>query len=119
MKLSIKDETFTNEVYYETVIDLETEITTVQNIIKARVIKELENYDNPNNLIKPHEIESILNNKKKIDKEKQIELALNAFNNNSYFVLIDNIQAKSLEQVVVVDKDTHVSFIKLTPLIGG
>lgn len=117
MKLKIKDETFTHEVYYETTIDLETEITSVSNIIKARVIKELENYDNPNNLMNAHEIEKILNNK--MNKDEQISSALKAFENNAYFILIDNVQAKSLDQVVVVDKNTSVSFIKLTPLIGG
>jgi len=117
MKLKIKDETFTHEVYYETTIDLETEITSVSNIIKARVIKELDNYNNPNNLMSAQKIEKILNSK--ISKEEQIDSALKAFENNAYFILIDNIQAKSLSQVVVVDKDTSVSFIKLTPLIGG
>ncbi len=117
MKLNIKDETFTHEVYYETTIDLETEITSVSNIIKARVLKELDNYDNPNNLMSANQIERALNTK--IDKDKQIDLALKAFENNSYFILIDDIQAKSLDQIVVIDKNTSVSFMKLTPLIGG
>lgn len=119
MKLKIKDETFSKKIINEVDIDLETEIITIEDIIKLRIKKEIENNDLKSRLIDPEDIEKILNNTKKIDYNKQVEIALKAFGDNSYFILIDSIQAESLDQVVVINKDTKISFMKLTPLIGG
>jgi hypothetical protein len=41
------------------------------------------------------------------------------FLKNGYFVLIDNIQAETLEQEILLTNKTTVSFVKLTPLVGG
>ena len=77
-----------------------------------------------NGLVQPTDAEQTLNGyklkaKRKVDAEKQVYAALHAFENNGYFVLIDNIQAESLEQMVVINSNTAISFIKLTPLVGG
>jgi hypothetical protein len=34
-------------------------------------------------------------------------------------VLIDNQQAESLNQEVLLHPDIHISFVRLTPLVGG
>ena len=60
-----------------------------------------------------------LKDKKKVDAEKQYLVALDAFQKNGFFILIDNIQSESLEQMVVINKNTNISFLKLTPLVGG
>lgn len=54
-----------------------------------------------------------------IDAEKQVYVALDAFTKNGYFLLIDTIQSESLEQEVFLKSTTSISFIKLTPLVGG
>jgi hypothetical protein len=41
--------------------------------------------------------------RRKVDPEKQYFVALDAFFKNGYFVLIDNIQAESPEQMVVIN----------------
>jgi hypothetical protein len=75
-------------------------------------------------LIQPSESEITLNgyklkDKKKVDPEKQVYIALTAFQKNGFFILIDSIQAEFLEQEVILTKQSHVSFVKLTPLVGG
>ena len=55
----------------------------------------------------------------KVDEEKQIYVALEAFQKNGFFILIDDEQVETLEQKVLVNESTAVSFIKLTPLVGG
>ena len=60
-----------------------------------------------------------MKDRKKVDGEKQYLVVLDAFSKNGYFVLIDSIQAESLEQMVVINDETEVSFVKLTPLVGG
>ncbi|MGV3503468.1 MAG: hypothetical protein ACO1O1_07145 [Adhaeribacter sp.] len=127
--VKIKDETFPGKVLQEIEIALDREVVTVKEIIEARVVAEVEAYNKRlpeyfNGLVQPTEAEVTLNgyktrNKALIDPEKQVYVALNAFVNNGYFVLVDRTQAESLEQEVVLGPDTTVSFLKLTPLVGG
>jgi len=129
MKLLIKDETFTGDILNQIEIEIANELTTVQDIISGRVTAEVNRYNNKSTeyfqgLIQPSNTEKTLNGyklkkKRTIDAEKQVYIALDSFQNNGYFVLIDNIQAESLDQEVLLAKDTNVSFVKLTPLVGG
>jgi glutaredoxin 2 len=127
--LTITDETAGGKVLNELKISLTNELTTVKEIIKARVYAEVEAYNNKmpeyfTGLVQPREAEVTLNGfklkeKRQVDPEKQFLTALDAFQKNGYFLLIDNIQAESLDQMVVINKNTTVSFVKLTPLVGG
>ena len=129
MKLLIKDETFTGDILNQIEIEVANELTTVKDIIEGRVTAEVERYNNKSTeyfqgLIQPTDTEKALNGfkfkkKRLIDAEKQVYVALNQFQNNGYFVLIDDIQAESLDQEVLVGKETQVSFVKLTALVGG
>jgi len=101
----------------------------VKDIITERVLKEVDNYNNKQpeyfkGLIQPSAAEKTLNgyklkNRKKIDGEKQVYTALDAFQKNGFFLLIDNHQSESLKQEVELSEDTSISFIQLTPLVGG
>ena len=127
--LTITDETSSGKVLNELKLSFSNELTTVKEIIKARVYAEVALYNNKmpeyfKGLIQPSDAEVSLNGyklkeKRKVDPEKQYLTALDAFQRNGYFVLIDNIQAESLDQMVVINQDTKVSFVKLTPLVGG
>jgi len=129
MTITIKDETFSGKVLQEIDLEFPTDIVTVQDIITGRVTREVENYNSKlpayfNGLIEPSDAEKTLNGyklkpKKIIDAEKQVYVALDAFQRNVFFVLIDNLQSESLEQMVELKKSTAISFIKLTPLVGG
>lgn len=127
--LKITDETAGGKVLNEVNVSFANELTTIQDIIKARVFAEVDAYNNKmpeyyRGLIQPSDAETTLNGfrlkaKRKVDGEQQYLTALNAFQKNGYFVLIDNIQGESLDQMVVVNSNTSISFIKLTPLVGG
>ena len=127
--LTIKDETAAGKTTNEIVVSFASELTTVKEIITARVTAEVEAYNNKmpeyfKGLIEPSEAERTLNGyklkeKRKVDAEKQCLIALDAFLKNGFFILIDNIQSETLEQMVVINNDTNISFIKLTPLVGG
>lgn len=124
--LKLRDETLSGKVENYVEVDLNEE-ATVADIIKARVSKEVELYNNKANEVAYTLVtkEAILNKSKAsasknfIDVEKQIYVALDAFQKNGFFVLIDNIQAETLEQQVTIRQATKISFIKLTPLVGG
>ena len=129
MKLLIKDETFTGDILNKIEIEVANELATVRDIISGRVTAEVNRYNNASTeyfkgLIQPSNTEKTLNGykfkkRRTIDAEKQVYIALDSFQNNGYFVLIDNVQAESLDQEVLLTKDTNVSFLKLTPLVGG
>jgi hypothetical protein len=129
LTVRIKDETAGGKTTGEIEVRFNTELIAVKDIIKARVTAEVDAYNNKmpdyfNGLVQPNEAEKTINGfklkqKRKIDAEKQCYAALEAFNKNAYFVLIDNIQAENLEQMIVINKNTEISFVKLTPLVGG
>ena len=127
--VAIKDENFSGKVLQEVMIGFESDTVSVGEIIEQRVRQEVENYNSRlpeyyNGLIQPSEAEKTINGfklrtKKPIDAEKQVYTALDAFQKNGFFVLIDDHQHSSLEQSVHLSPDTRISFVKLTPLVGG
>ena len=127
--ITINDQSTSGKILNKIILNLEDEITTIRKIIEARVYHEVEEYNKklPNlfrGLVQPAEAEQTLNGyrmlkRKKIDPEKQVYAALQSFNQNGFFVLVDNKQYENLDDEVLLEKDTTVSFIKLTPLVGG
>ena len=130
MVLTIKDATFTDDILNQIEIAVQNERTTVKELISARVESEVKTYNKNlpeyfKGLIQPSEAEKTLNGfrlkkrDKHIDIEKQVLVALDAFQKNGYFILIDNKQAEDLEQEVLVSTTTEIAFVKLTQLVGG
>ena len=54
-----------------------------------------------------------------IEWKAQFEKAIEAFDRNGFFILIDDKQAESLDQEFVIGHTTQVSFVRLTLLVGG
>jgi len=129
MKILIKDELLSGKSVNEIELAFSSETVTVKDLISARVNREVEDYNKRlpeyfNGLVEPLDAEKTLNGyklkaKKVIDAEKQIYIALDAFQRNGFFVLIDNHQADSLDEQIVLKATTTISFVKLTPLVGG
>ncbi|GAB5553597.1 MAG: hypothetical protein Sapg2KO_31880 [Saprospiraceae bacterium] len=124
--LLIKDETATGKVLHEISLKFQNEYITVRELIATRVSKEVEKYKDDivnftKGLVRPTDLEQRLNNKanSKIDLEKQIYVALDAFHKNGFFILVDDEQVEELDQQFLITDSTQVSFIKLTPLVGG
>lgn len=125
--LVIKDEAASGKVLNEIALKFENEYISVKELIAKRIENEVDRYQNDlasyktKGLVLPTDLEKRLNKKqtKQIDVEKQIYVALNAFNNNGFFILIDEEQVDDLDQKFLVDELTKVSFVKLTPLVGG
>lgn len=127
--LSIKDESFAGKVLNELLVRFKSEKITLRELIEARVRSEVENYNAKppayyNGLVEPTDSEKTINgmklhSRKQIDAEKQVYVALDAFQKNGFFVLVENKQCTSLDQKIELHGDTSISFIKLTPLVGG
>jgi hypothetical protein len=56
---------------------------------------------------------------RRIDWEKQADVALRAFNKNGFFVFVGQEQFDDLDAVVDLPLDVELRFVRLVPLIGG
>ena len=124
--LTIKDETTAGQILNEISLKFESEYISVKELIEARIQAEVVRYEKDlgsyiRGLVLPNDMERRLNNKNKtrIDPEKQLYVALEAFQKNGFFILVDDEQIDELDQKFLVDESTHISFVKLTPLVGG
>ena len=102
---------------------------TVRELIRTRVANEVSDYNlsQPEyfrGLVQPTDAERSLNGFKmrkgrKIDPEKQFELAIKAFYSNGFILLVDDRQVDELDKEIEIRPDTTVTFLKLVPLVGG
>jgi hypothetical protein len=132
--LTIRDETTSGDVYDERPLEFPTERITVRDLIRERVYQEVQDFNRQQGervfrgLVQPSDAERVLNGKhtefrlkehREIAWKPQFEKAIDAFGRNGFFILIDDKQAESLDQEFVVGHGTLVSFVRLTPLVGG
>lgn len=129
--LTIRDETASGKTTNELTLDVLDETITVRELIRSRVYQEVQDHNRRsdlrefNGLVTPRDEERALNGEpqlrraRQIDWKKQFDVACDAFQRNGFFVLIDDKQAESLDEQITLRHDTKVSFVRLTPLVGG
>lgn len=133
--LTVRDETTMGKTTNEFVVEFLTEEITVRELIRARVYQEVQDYNTRQpgeyrGLVQPSDAERTLNGGRlktgrQIDWKEQFERAVEAFDQARVLVLVDDQQVESLEQNVVLrpktveHEATSVTFLKLTPLVGG
>jgi hypothetical protein len=110
-------------------LDLPEERITVRDLIRARVHREVHDYnlEQPEyfqGLVQPSDAERSLNGfkmrrRRKIDPERQFQLAKRAFYTNGFILLVDDRQVDELDEEIEIRPDTRVTFLKLVPLVGG
>jgi hypothetical protein len=132
MILTIRDETASGSVTNELTLDVLQESITVRELIRGRVYQEVQDYNlrrqqagaEFRGLVTPTDAERTLNGVRPapgrdVDWKKQFDKACDAFERNGFFLLVDDRQAESLDETVMLRHDTRVSFVKLVPLVGG
>jgi len=127
--LTVHDETLFGERENALTLDFLTETISVRELIRERVYEEVRQYNAAKpeyfrGLVQPTDAEATLNgyrvrHRKPIDWEAQYARAIEAFERNGFFILIDERQAESLDEVIDIRPETQVSFVKLVPLVGG
>ena len=127
--LTVRDETTTGDVHDAITLEFLTDNITVRELIRERVFQEVKDYnarkgETFRGLVQPTDAEQTLNGFKMqkprmIDWQPQFKKACEAFEANAVIVLVDNKQAESLEDKLTITPQTEVSFLKLTPLVGG
>lgn len=124
--LAVSDETATGTSIHEWTISDVPDLLPVAEIIRLRVRDEVARYnlgadDRYRGLVTPTQTELAVNDwrHRRIDWERQAEIALTAFTRNGFFVLVDDRQLTSLDEMVDLQTTTRVSFVRLVPLVGG
>jgi hypothetical protein len=130
MQVCVRDETPSGESLWELSLEFLSERITVRELLRERVHHEVREFNRQQDklvfhgLVQPEDAERTLNGSKlkshrPLDWEVQFALAVEGFSTNAFFILVDNRQAETLDEEFVVGPQTTVSFIKLTPLVGG
>ena len=127
--LTIYDETLSGEKTPHLTLDFAVQRITVRDLIRDRVYQEVRDYNQSQpeyfrGLVQPTDSEQVLNGYKmpkqrSIDWEKQYEKALQAFQKNSFIILVNDHQAEDLDEEIELMEDLPISFLRLIPLVGG
>ena len=127
--LTIHDESATGETVVALTLTVSTERISARDLIRQRVSYEVEEYnrrkpDTFRGLVQPTDSERTLNGyrlkqPRTIDASTQLAKAIDAFAGNQIIMLVDDRQVESLDEEIIVRPATRVSFLRLTPLVGG
>jgi hypothetical protein len=128
--LTIRDESLGGAApLHEWALEVLTERLTVRELIRSRVYQEVQDHNRQQSaefrgLVQPEGAERTLNGwrlkqARPIDWKQQFEKALEAFEGNRVVILINDRQAEALDEEFEVRPDTAVTFLRLTPLVGG
>jgi len=127
--LTIRDENLSGESLRAWALEVTTERLTVRELIRSRVYQEVQDYNQQcgqvfHGLVPPEEAEKTLNGWKLkkprlLDWKRQFERAVEAFESNRILILVNDRQAESLDDELVLDPQMTVTFLRLTPLVGG
>ncbi len=128
--LTVYDETATGRPVGDlTLPDLPEQIT-VREVVRLRVREEVARHNAApvalfHGLVQPTDAEVAANGYRlrrvrRLDWEVQAEAAVVAFGRNGYFILVGDHQVEDLDEVVdLTGADPHVTFVRLSPLVGG
>ena len=129
LNLTVQDRTAVGRVLQEMDLSFLADTITVEDLIRQRVTQEVARYNaRPagafNGLVQPTDSETTpkgyrLTSHRPIDTEQQIQVALRAFQENGFFIIVDDRQLENLDDVIPVHDDLQVIFMKLMPLVGG
>jgi hypothetical protein len=137
MLITIRDETASGKLTNELSLNVLDETITVRELIRSRVYQEVDDHNRRvreanarsvpfNGLVTPTAAEENLNvprvgrpAAREIDWKKQFETACDAFGRNGFFILVNDRQVEELDETITLGATSTVSFVKLTPLVGG
>jgi hypothetical protein len=102
---------------------------TLRDLIRTRVREEVARYnaaprDVFEGLVMPEGAEPArsgyaMGRQRRVDWERQAELAVEAFARNGFFVLVDDRQMTELDEKLALTADSDIRFVRLVQLVGG
>lgn len=127
--LIVRDETTGGQTTNELSLEFLTERIDVRELIRSRVYQEVQDFNRDTRgffrgLVQPTDAEQTLNGfrlrkPRQLDWKEQFEKATDAFEVGRVLILVGDKQASSLDDEIVLRPGTDVTFLRLTPLVGG
>jgi hypothetical protein len=127
--LTVHDRTASGRGIDSVVIDDVPDRITIRELIRTRVRDEVARYNlrpaaSFRGLVAPEgAIPEIVGYRmpkpRRLDWERQAEIAVDAFGRNGFFILINGRQALKLDEQIEVAETVDVAFVKLVQLQGG
>lgn len=128
VQITVSDQSLSGEVQGSLRLDLLTTRITLRELIRRRVYEEVLDFNARRNdtgtpLVEISEVEATLNGRgsisRSLDWQKQVALAVKAFKDNRYFVLVNDRQVDDLDAEIDLKFNTQVAFVRLPQLVGG
>ncbi len=129
LSVTIRDESVPRSEVVDALLQLSSGELRARDLITERVRTEwdrkLRNLQGhaTRTLVEPMKKETALNGEPKkpgpADVDKQIDVALDAFESNGFILLVDDQQIETLDTPLSLTPDSVVTFLRLTPLVGG
>ncbi|MGW0083547.1 hypothetical protein [Streptomyces sp. NPDC003393] len=127
--VTFRDETATGRTLAEWEVTGLPDRMTVRELIRLRVREEVAQHntsptDRFHGLVRPDDAETELNGYRlhevrRIDWQRQAEIAERAFLANGFFMLAGDRQVEDLDEAVDLTAGPDLVFIKLVALVGG
>jgi hypothetical protein len=127
--VTFRDESATGKALHSFDVPDVPDTITVRDLVRLRVREEVARFNAAptqrfQGLVRPSDAEVDLNGyrlkaPRRLDWEKQADIACQAFERNGFFVLVADQQVEDLDAVVDLTAASDVAFVKLVPLVGG
>lgn len=127
--VALRDETATGGALASLSLTGLPDRLTVRELLRLRVREEVARHNAApsrefTGLVRPDDAEQVpggyrLRRTRALDWERQADIAERAFAANGFIMLIADRQVEDLDEVVDLDVDEEVVFIKLIQLVGG
>jgi len=127
--VTILDKAASGEQFLTRQLEVTSERVTLRELILERIRKEVDEFNREQSdvfsgLIQPTDAERVLNgyrlkSRRQLNWEHQYAKALEAFEKNGFFVIVDGRQVEDLDEVIPLRESSEVHFLKLVPLVGG
>lgn len=129
--LTVRDESTSGTTLRSTTVEFSTEQLTVEDLIRSYVFQAVKdsnakrlNATGSAPMVDPASDEVILNGAKSaepaaISWHAEFDKTKQAFKRHQILVFVNELQVKSLDEVVTLAPSTDVKFLRLTMLMGG
>jgi hypothetical protein len=127
--VTFRDESATGKALHSFDVRDVPDTITVRDLIRLRVREEVARFNAAptgrfQGLVRPTDAEADLNGyrlsrPRRLDWERQADVACRAFARNGFFVLVGDRQVGDLDEVVDLSAASGVAFVKLVQLVGG
>ena len=127
--VKIKDQSGAGRIGMTTTLDSISSMITLRDLVRTRVREEVARYNAApepvfSGLVMPEGAQPTregfrLPEPRRIDWQQQADRAIEAFERNGFFVLVDDRQVTELDETLDLAADSDIRFVRLVQLTGG